>query len=138
MRLKCISSQALEFVRKSILPLPSESALIEKFGFLTCTPGLLRPAYEYLRDLVPRLTGPGETLASLMFDEMKLDERCEYYTKLDAVIGPHAYAQQTYVRSLTADWEFPLFLEFDKAMTQSTIMDIIQKLDDIGITILIE
>ena len=137
MKLKCISSAALEFVRKYIVPLPCETSLLEKLAFMKCAPGLLYPAYEYLRGLPPRMNDPNECLSALVFDEMKLDDLATYDSKLDAVLGPHMYAQQVYVRSLIADWELPILVEFDKAITKDSLHDIIIKMEVIGIKIMI-
>ena len=56
---------------------------------------------------------PGEELACLSFDEMKLMERAEWDQKIDAVIGPHKQAQTFMVRSLTGKWKFPVYVDFD-------------------------
>ena len=135
MRLKCISSQALDFVRNHIVALPSESALYQNFRSIICTPGLLYPAYEYLREIVSHFNDPLEKLGVLMFDEMKLSEHCESSKKIDAIFGPNAYAQQIYISSLIGDWALPFFTEFDKAMTKKTLFDIIKGLETVGIEI---
>ena len=137
MKLKCISSAALEFVRKFVVPLPSEATLQKLFGFMHCIPGLVTPAFEYLRDLVPRMSNPGENLAALSFDEAKIDEKTDYDSKIDAYLGPHAYAQQTFVKSLYGSWKLPIFTEFDRAMTKDILLEIIKKLADINVVVLI-
>ena len=126
----------MDFVRENIAPLPSNATLIANFGDFHCTPGLLIPAHEYLKDLVPRMTEPGENLATLSFDEMKLDEHCDLDQKIDAMLGPNSYAQQIFIQSLTGPWKLPYFVEFDVSMTKKTLFDIIHGLDEIGVHIL--
>jgi hypothetical protein len=58
-------------VRKNIVPLPGDSTLDRKFGFIHVSQGLIEPAIAYLRQRVPRMTAR-ETLAGIAFDEMNL------------------------------------------------------------------
>ena len=136
MRLKCIDSRALAFVRKFIVPLPAEATLLQKFGFMHLSPGFLLPAFEYLKDKVSGMI-ENENLVTLSFDEMKIDERSDYDYKLDAQLGPHSYAQQLFVRSLIGKWKLPIFTEFDVAMSKETLISIIQQLEEINVHVLL-
>ena len=136
MRLKCICTAALEFVRKFIVPLPSNSILKHKFGPVHCQQGLLLPAYEYLRDISQKM-GPKSKLAALLFDECKLDYHADYDSKTDEIIGPHNYAQQYMVRSLVDDWKLPIRLDFDSPVKKDTLEKLILKIEELGIIILV-
>ena len=138
MLVKMISPKVLRLLRKSkILPLPSNSTLKKKFAFLYVTPGYIHSSLGYLADLVPRLK-PGEELACLSFDEMKLMQRAEWDQKIDAVIGPHKQAQTFMVRSLTGKWKLPVYVDFDMpVISKSLLLQIIFQLESIGIKIMI-
>jgi hypothetical protein len=71
MAVRGISIKAFNFVRKNIVPLPGDSTLDRKFGFIHVSQGLIEPAIAYLRQRVPRMA-PREKLAGIAFDEMNL------------------------------------------------------------------
>ena len=135
MKLLCISPAAFEFVRKNLLPLPSQSYLYEKFKDIVVTPGLNVPAFEFLRGLAPKMD-KNEELVTVMVDEMKIDEWAETYNKIDAVIGPHKYANQLLIKSILGDWELPIYSKFDSAITKKNLFRIIRKLESIGIKVM--
>ena len=137
MKLKLVSPKALKVLRKSgQLPLPSNSTLKKKFSFMYVTPGYVHSSLEYLKRLVPNMK-PGENLACLSFDEMKIDGRAEYDRKMDAVLGPHKQAQTFMVRSLIGKWKFPVYVDFDTPVTKSLLLQVIFQLEMIGIKVLI-
>ena len=131
----CISPKAFEFVRKNVLPLPSEAAIREQFKGVHVKPGINKPALEFLRELVPKMTTPGENIVTMMIDEMKLEERGDIDRKIDAAIGPHAYANQILIKSIFGDWEVPIYTAFDMAIKKKKIMRIIRQLEGIGIKV---
>jgi hypothetical protein len=71
MAIRGISIKAFNFVRKNIVPLPGDSTLNRKFGFIHISKGLIEPAVAYLQQKVPRMTSR-ETLSAIAFDEMNL------------------------------------------------------------------
>ena len=133
--LLCMSPKAFEYVRKNVLPLPSEAAIREQFKGVHVKPGLNRPAFEFLRELVPKMTTPGENIATIMIDEMKLEERGDIDRKIDAAIGPYAYANQILVKSIFGDWEVPIYTGFDMAIKKKKLMRVIRQLEGIGIKV---
>lgn len=138
MLVKMISARALTLLRKAkILPMPSNSTLKKKFAFMYVSPGYIHSSIEYLKQLVPRMK-PGEELACLSFDEMKISERGEWDQKMDAVIGPHKQALTFFVRSLTGKWKLPIYVDFDMPkISKSLLLQIIFQLESIGIRVLI-
>jgi hypothetical protein len=75
-------------VRKDIVPLPGDSTLDRKFGFIHVSQGLIEPAIAYLRQRVPRMTAR-ETLAGIAFDEMNLKASniCNFLGLFDILKG---------------------------------------------------
>ena len=135
MKLLCISPSAYGFVRNNIVPLPSETTLYEKFKDFTVKPGFNDLSLEFLKKLVP-LMNQGEEFATIMIDEMKVDEWAEMDNKIDAVIGPHKYANVVLVKSITGKWELPVYTKFDSAITKKNLFKIIRKLEEIGVKIM--
>ena len=134
MRLMCISPEAYEFVRENIKPFPSRSNLRKKLGWLHTKPGMNMPGFAFLQELAPKMT-PGEEIATIMIDEMKLSERGELDHKIDAFIGPHAYANQILVKSIFGNWQLPIYTAFDSAIRKKKLKKVIRKLEAIGIKI---
>ena len=97
MKVKCMSNKFLDFARKNLIPLPSESKLQKEFEPFYTKPGLNIPSFEYLKALAPSLTET-EKLFCLMFDEAKIKEHVEYEAKSDAILG----RQCTYPNGLIA------------------------------------
>ena len=130
----CISPEAYEFVREKVKPFPSKSDLRKKLGWLHAKPGMNMPAYEFLKQLAPKMN-PAEEIATIMIDEMKLSERGDLDQKIDAFIGPHAYANQILVKSIFGNWQVPIYTAFDSPIRKKKLMQVIRKLEAIGIKI---
>ena len=135
-RLMSIRGAALDYVRQIGFPLPCKRTCQKKFGFLNVVCGLIKPAIIYLRDLIPRLK-LSEQLGALSFDEVKIKESAVHDVKLDAFLGPNNYAQVILVRSLLGKWKFPVFFDFDTAVTSRIYFEIIYQLEAISTQILI-
>ena len=86
-----------------------------------------RPHQDVLQDR--------EKIACFSFDEIKLKEVAVYDKKLDQIVGPYAYGQKVYVRSIFGEWKFPVFVDFDTAITKFQYNDTIFQLEAIGIKI---
>ena len=124
MKLLCYSPKAYEEVKENIAPLPSRAALSREFAAFSVQPGIIAPALEYLKQKVPTMTKPGEKLATIIFDEMKIEERACRDKKMDAVLGPDKQAQQIMVRSIGGDWKVPIQTEFDKPVTKEILFEL--------------
>ena len=126
-----MSAKALDFVNKQLgVPLPSLRTLNRKFSFMGVESGWVQPAFEYLKNLAPRLKA-GENLATLFFDEVRIEQRAAYDKNFDTVIGPHKDVQCAYVRSIKGDWQFPIYQDYDVAMSKDVLFDIIRKLEEL-------
>ena len=137
LRLKCVSPQALDIVREEVAPLPSHSFIDDKFKHMDVHPGLNRPAFEYLREKTKTMSKPGENVAAVFFDEVKLDERAHYWKKTDYVLGPKKFANQIMVSSIVDDWKFHIYTLFDEEVSKKTLFTVIKCLEHIGIHVLL-
>ena len=132
MKLLCTSPAAFNIVREEIAPLPSESAIYEKFKGLKLKPGINKPGLEFLIQLKPKMN-PGEEIVTVMIDEMKIEEVVKMDYKIDAALGPHKYANQILIKSITGDWEVPVYTKFDSAITKKNLFKVIRQLEAVGI-----
>jgi hypothetical protein len=98
--------------------------------------GIIKPAMAYLSQLVPRLS-PREKLASLAFDEMNLRNIGDIDRYLDLAIGPNKMVQTVMVRGLCSGWKYPIFCEFDTALSKTVLFEIIMALEALGVKMLI-
>ena len=76
-------------------------------------------------------------MATIFFDEMKLEERGHYDKRNDYVLGPHSQANQVMARSIGGDWKVPIYTLFDVDVTKATLTEIICALEEIGIHVLL-
>ena len=130
-------SAALEFVRHIAgLPLPAESTCRKKFHFMRVERGFITPALLYLEAKMPSLPEK-HRLACVKFDEMKVKETAIYDSGLDAVLGPHKYVQEILVRSLYGDWQYPVYIDYDMALTKEHYNQCILHLEGIKIKVLL-
>lgn len=73
-----------------------------------------------------------EKLTVLMFDEVKVSSTIEYDTLHDEVLRPHSQMQVVMARGIASSWKQPVYVDFDKKITQEILFEIIEKLDLIG------
>ena len=137
MQLRCLSTAALEFVRKSIVPLPSDVRLRAIYSFIHSVPGLNVPSFEYLKALVPKMKIPGEFCSTLIFDEVKISETAQLDTHFDMVLGPNKYVNQVMIRSITGEWKLPILCTLDTAISKAILFKLILFLEGIGLHVLI-
>lgn len=114
--------------------MPSAPFVKSKLSFMHVGPGLVRPSYEYLKDLMKR-KHPTQRLCIIMFDELKLQELCEYDVKLDAALGPHSYANCIYIKGLNDEWQMPIYNVFDSAISKFELLNLIQQLEAIDVMV---
>jgi hypothetical protein len=136
MAVRGISIKAFNFVRKNIVPLPGDSTLNRKFGFIHISHGLIEPAVAYLQQRVPRMAAR-ETLAAIAFDEMNLKNIADIDRYLDMRVGPHKMVQTVLIRGVASAWKFPVYCDFDTAFLQTVMFDIIATMECLGLKVLI-
>lgn len=76
-----------------------------------------------------------EKLTVLKFDEVKVSNTIEYDVLHDQVIGPHNQMQVVMARGIASPWKQPVMIDFDTKMTKSILLDIVEKLNVIGYTV---
>ena len=86
MELRCLSTKALGYVRKSVCPMPAYSTLCAKFSFTHLTPGFMKPIMLYLSKVLPT-KDPYKCAMGLLFDETKVTNKGSLDKKLDMIIG---------------------------------------------------
>ena len=136
-QIQSIGTKALEFARINLgVPLPSETCLYEKFKFMKIERGYVKPSILYLKSLMPRLS-PSERLGAIKFDEMKIKETAIYDSRLDCLFGPNKYVQEILVRGIFGKWQYPIYIDYDMALTKSHYMECVLHLEAIGLKVLI-
>ena len=98
--------------------------------------GYITPALIYLEKLMAQLP-LRDRLTGLKFDEMKLQKLAMYEPALDTLLGPHDYVQQIIVRGIFGDWQYPIYLDYDMALTKNHYMECILRLEAINAKVLI-
>ena len=95
MKARCISPRVLKlFKTETNFYLVSKKTLQRKFAFMTVTPGPIKPSWAFLKRQVKVIPNNSPwRLVTVMFDEIKVDARCEYSYQLDTILGPNNYAQ---------------------------------------------
>ena len=131
-----VSAKALKIAREAGLPLPAKSTCDSKFAFMHVQSGILKPVILYLRWLMPQLEMK-HTLTSFSFDEMKISRLGMYDIKLDALLGPNDYVQLVLVRSILGKWKYPLFFDYDTAITAQHYNELIFQLESVRARVLI-
>ena len=126
--------KSLRLVREMGFPLPSESTCYDRFKFLKVDRGFVKPSLLYLESIMPRLP-LREQIASVKFDEIKLSNLALYDARLDAISGPNNYAQTILVRSIFGSWSFPIFIDYDMALTKLEYNECILHLEAIGVKV---
>jgi len=78
-------------------------------------------------------SSPIDKLVVLQFDEVKVAYQYEYDKAKDIVMGPYNQMQiVVLVRALIAKWKQPVFIDFDKKMTDEILTNIIGELYNVG------
>ncbi|KAJ6639791.1 Transposable element P transposase [Pseudolycoriella hygida] len=67
----------------------------------------------------------------LSFDEMSCKSRYEYNKTLDCIMGPHSQIQTAMARGLFSKFKQPIYVDFDKKMTEELLNSFIKLLHSI-------
>ena len=77
-----------------------------------------------------------ETLTQFTFDEMYAKKKVGWDAKMDILIGPGTKMQTLVVRSLTSEFKFPWFYDFDCKMTKKLLNHLIYQFEAIDFRVL--
>ncbi len=137
MSLRILSQSSLKAIRKKTpLLLPSLTSLRRKFSFVHVCPGIIQPMIKFFLQQQDNFMG-NSSLCALSFDEMNLKETADLDTRLDRLVGPSKMAQTVMVRGIVASWKFPVFVDFDMAITKPLLLEIICALESVKLKVLI-
>lgn len=133
--LRALSSKAYEFWREKVgLPLPSASTLKRWCSKFSCNPGILDDVLRLMRTNCENLSQM-EKLCALSFDEIHIDSKLCYDTKLDQILGPFKKVQFVLARGLFSTWKQPVYFQFDQAMHKSLLFSIIEGIESTGVQV---
>ena len=131
-----LSKRAYLFIRrKKMFPLPAISTLRKWVANFECLPGVLNDVLSILKKQMYAETKDNYKLGVLLFDEMEIRQKFEYFKKTDSVFPAHKKVQVALVRGLCCDWKQPVFFNFDSPMKEDLLEEIIQKVESTGIEI---
>jgi len=126
--LRSVSLKAYETARTSWnLPLPAPSTLRAWVYRFQCAPGIQTDVIKILGEHATSF-GRLACLCAMTFDEMSLDGRYVMDTINDQ-ISSHSKVQVVMVRGIVEDWKQPIYFDFDVAMTDDLLSDIIRHLE---------
>ena len=132
-----LSKKTYQYIRrKNFFPLPSISTLRKWISKFDCSPGILEDVLVILKKQIQaEAANPNYKLGVLVFDEMDLKKKYEYFQKKDCIFPNHKKAQVALLRGLCHDWKQPVYYDFDKPMRSNLVEDIILKAESAGIEI---
>ena len=131
-----LSKKSYQFIRrKKLFPVPSISALRKWVSNINCVPGILQDVLTILKKQIIAEANENYKLGVLVFDEIDLKKKYEYFKKQDCVFPAHKKAQVAMIRGLCSDWKQPVFFDFDTPMRTNLLFDIISKIEETGIEV---
>jgi len=133
--LRCLSQRAYLYVRNSLnYPLPGLSSLRRWASKINMKQGILKDIIKVM-NISSNNSSPIEKLVVLQFDEVKVANQYEYDKANDVIMGPYNQMQIVLARALVAKWKQPVFVDFDKKMTDEILINIISELHAVGYTV---
>lgn len=133
--IRYLSKRCYIFLRNKMnIPLPCLTTLKEWAAKLCFHSGVLHGVIKLMEVAAIKMK-TFEKLVVLQFDEMKVMSVYEYDSVSDKLFGPYSHVQVVMVRSLFAFWKQPVFVDFDTKMTKRCLDDIIERLYDVGLTV---
>ena len=134
--LYCQSKKSYLFIRKKkLFPIPSVTSLKKWVNKLQILPGILYDVLAILEKSISSSPDPLSKLGVLVFDEMDLKRKFEYFKKQDRVFGPSKKVQVAMVRGLCSDWKQPVFFDFDCPMRVNILTSIVTNVEKAGIEV---
>jgi len=121
--------------RKNLFPVPAISTLRKWVSNFSCLPGVLTDVLSVLRQQMDGQSNANYKLGVLLFDEMEIKRKFEYFQKKDCVFAAYKKVQVAMIRGLCSDWKQPVFVNFDKPMVTDILTDILLAVESTGIEI---
>lgn len=79
--------------------------------------------------------GQLETLCTLAHDEMGVGPTVGYFSKTEQILGPHKKMLVATTRGTVGKYKGPVYLGFDKKMTEALLLEIITATHRSGLTV---
>jgi hypothetical protein len=134
--IRSVSKKCYQLIRrKNMLPLPCLSTLQSWVAKLDCSPGILNSVLAMLKEQMSSDDNPLTKLGVLVFDEMKLMRKYEYYKKNDCIFGASKKVQVAMIQGLCHDWKQPIFFHFDTPMTENLLKELLLRIEETGIEV---
>lgn len=94
-----LSKKTYQYIRKkNLFPLPSISTLRKWVSRFECLPGILSDVLTILKKQISAEANGTYKLGVLVFDEVELKKKYEYFQKQDCVFPAHKKAQVAMIR----------------------------------------
>lgn len=68
----------------------------------------------------------------LLFLYSQVTSVADYDPTDDQILGPFEYLQQVMVRGLMADWQLPVFFDFNRAVDRTLLEELVTQLEEAG------
>ena len=125
--IRSISLKAYQVLRSSALtvnPLPSLSTLKRRISHFLCPPGIQQTLFSLL---CVKFKNEDSNFreAALMFDEMQLNEVCEFSERLKKLFIQHKKVQVVQVRGIIHPWKQIVYYDFDTNMDMKLLNTLI-------------
>lgn len=133
--LRSISPKAYRYLKYSMkIPLPAMSTIRRWVANIDLSPGILSNVLKIMKYKSISMSDM-EKLTVLSFDEIHLSNIIEIDRKKQKTVGPHSYCEVVMARGLFQKWKQPIFYDYDTAITEEILCDIITQLYANGYTV---
>ena len=129
--IRSISPKCYDRVKSTFnLPLPAMRTLRTWTYKFSCEEGILYDVIKIMGQEVSKMDDFSR-VAALCFDEMSIDSKSVLDPKYQCIVS-HSKAQVVMLRGIFNNWKQAIFYEFNSAITQATLFDIITCVEDAG------
>lgn len=133
--LQSLSPKGYRYLRESMkLPFPSKSTLNRWASKLYVEPGVMPSVLQLLHHKAESMTEL-ERICVLSFDETSVAYEWSYDKATDTLYDPKERLQCAMIRGLVSPWKQLIYYDFDTAMSEDILHDIIVKVEAAGFII---
>ncbi|KFM70956.1 Transposable element P transposase, partial [Stegodyphus mimosarum] len=133
--IRALSSKSYDFWKEKMgIPLPSTSTLKRWCAKFSCSPGIQSDVLAVMKERCEYLNSV-EKICVLSFDEMHIDSKLCYDSKLDQILGPFQKVQFVLIRGLISQWKQPIFFDFNTPMKQELLFSLIRHIQSSGVEV---
>ena len=118
-----------------VLPLPGESTLRKYLQRFKIREGLLENVCQFLKVKVEGMNEL-DKIVGISFDEVHIKKTIDYDNSSDQILGPNSSSNVVLVRGIGGkSFKIPVWYRFGYNLTKDELLTIINKLNDIGLTV---